>query len=798
VQAPRSDPAASEVGGVAAGRREPVAVVAPSERARVRVRSTGAGPASRVAVAWVDRAGRVHPLELGADDSAPRPAGSANATFLACAPGFTEAFARTGDVEDDVELVLQPTRVLRGRIVEDGGAPRSPLYLRGSSQAPSPGLPDSGTTRQQLEDLGVRRSMPGVWTEPDGSFSLPEVRPGASGTLFLPTTHRPVVDGVPWSRPLVRFEAQDQDLVITTALLPRVVGRLSWQDDGRPVVGELFITGEDRSAYVRTDERGAFSIGLAVEDWALLEPPETRSSALRFDSIRIRCHEVDGVVAEFEHEVELSGQSFPLDLGVLRVPRAVSVAALVLDPAGRPIEGARVASSVGRAWSAADGRVELPTRAGDELRVLAPGHAYAVFPLPQTRDGEAPVELQLEPGHTLVIEAASGDAGTSDPGIPIQLAWDESPFEEAYIEVGPAAATGTGGTHEGLYGEGLVLGDGWPGRKVTASPGSTTFQWPGTDDLVLPGLRAGSTFSVRTLDRVGQPLSERAVTMPMLPGVHRVDLSRGSTRPCRLRLRLVDGQGDTILADGRVFVEAQGEHLVTWLDLEAGLMDQGPLRAGVYSLEIREVEGYLPRVVEGYELGPDAPVLELEFGPGWRERRVEVALRGTSGAPISADRLELRSEDGWSHSARNTLTGWAVFRAPIRPLQLTAQVGTRTYSQDVGAQQAQVTVTIPDQGRLEVHLPRRPVLVGDGGSVRVRARESGSERSVELEEWCSAGAEGAIDLHTSLLPGDYDLEVDLLEWPAQAREGDEPFVRSLLRETVSIDVEAATRVEVQD
>lgn len=781
-----------EGGGVVAVERDTrrVAAAGAAPRTpRVRVVREDGGPLDEVGVAWIDAGLRVHELELDAEGGAPRPEGSTGARFHAWAPGCAEAHVREEDAETDVVLRLPRERVLRGRLVEDGGPPVRPVRLSTHMSNEHRGIGyEERHLEVELEDLGaLREESPYCWTRPDGSFEVRGLPRGASGSIQLPTTHRAVLDGVPTDESHVSYAEEQRELVIETVLLPHVFGRLVWEDDGSPVVGSLWVVYERREArssfmaYDWTHEDGRFALGLPVSDRALRLPPEERGEVVIHRAIRFGVDDANGVPRAFERRVDLDAAVFPLDLGVVQVPRAAEHPVRVVERDGAPVEGAVLASSLDRTRTDAGGRARLACGEADEIGVLAPGYSFARHPV--SSSGEQ--EIELEPGSTLLVRILPEEPAGPAP-LHAGLVWEESPFEGAHLRGEPPFSPMPYRVHYGYHGREMSVRH-WNHARPGA-PGEVSFRIPHGGELVVPGLRAGSSFHVRIVDGLVQPLAERAVAMPREPGVHVLELE-GVERVCRLRARLVDGEGRPV-GDGSVRVSGEGGS--KWFPVGAGLLDVRPLAAGTYSL-ITQFPGYLPRSVPAHELTPDSGVLELSLE---RARPLELRLVDASGQPLVARSVRLRGPDGWSYARRDPPSGLVSFRrAPIAPLEATIVVGTRTYTETIEAEVEEAEIALPAHGGLRVVVAEPPPLTRKDGLLRLLVREPSGEGSLELRLSYSRDGAGPFTLETDLLPGDYALELDLLEHTENAREGDEPLVRPLERREVTVTAGETRRVD---
>ena len=90
------------------------------------------------------------------------------------------------------------------------------------------------------------------------------------------------------------------------------------------------------------------------------------------------------------------------------------------------------------------------------------------------------------------------------------------------------------------------------------------------------------------------------------------------------------------------------------------------------------------------------------------------------------------------------------------------------------------------------------MLVTHDGRIRARIREVGGDGNVELSLWYTVEATEELALETELLPGQYEINVELVEWPDGAAEGDEPIVRGLDRRAITIEAGEVTRADVTD
>ena len=778
-------------------RRMPVSAPVPSRAARVHVVDVDGGVVKGIVVAWVGVGGDLHELKIDGGTSVERPADSNDARFFACAPGYDDTFVHAGPVNEDVDITLAKSRVLRGRIVEDGGPPERSLRVRADEYGRVQRLSPREQLRLagQLEALGVIRSKPEAWTRPDGSFELEGLEPKGTGWLQLPRTHQPIVDGVPVSR--IAFDADDREFVLETVLLPSVVGRLVWEDDGTPAVGSLHIrlkyrvSGIDMDTGARTDQQGNFAIGLQIDLRALHGPREERAGARVHSSLSILAADVNGASAPFQRRVELAGADFSIDLGVVRVPRAKFVSVLVIGPDGEAIEDATLVSSIDAAKSDAEGRARLACANEDELAVLACGYSYRAIPVVLEAATRSPFEIRLERGCTLAVRLNSSERTESAIGLSIQITWEESPFEGAHIHGAPPFSPMPDRVHSAFHGESVLYGARWNTGRV-GSPGSLTYTPLEDGDFVVPGLRAGSSFVLRATDDTGHALVESSVVMPTTAGTHLIDLSNGLDLPCRLRVRIIDELGEPIAENGSLGVQHEDAQRAEFFQFTNGSVDTGPVAAGTFSLTTH-FSGYAPRRVESYSLTHDSPVLELELE---RTRRLDVFFVDEKGRPLVAESVRIEAEDGWSQSSGVEGGKASFLTVPRRPLKLFAAIGTRTYYESIDALQVGATITLPAHGRLAIRLASPPRLEGTFGAIRARICELDTDASTELTHGYFETVTDPITIETDLLAGRYRVEVDLVERPEDALEDDEPLVRHLDQRVIAVEAGEAAIFDV--
>lgn len=780
---PPEDESAPTVDTGSGERRAAVVVPAVTAPPRVKVvDEQGSGlPGARVA--WIDASGRVQGLTLGADGGATRPPGSAGARFFADALGCAEGWTEAGPQGDDVLLVLVRSAPLVGRLAEDGGVPERPVFLR-LYAPPHAGLRvEESALDVRLEELGVRRRTADTWTRSDGSFALEGLGPGRQAWLHLPSTHRFAVAGFPSRRAV---QVGGGELVLETTRLPTIRGRAIWAEDGAPVRGRLWAVlregrrhGDD-TLWQQTDANGRFEIGLPVEEAALLQPPDGRADALLHQSLRLGVDEADRVARPGERTYDLAGLDFPHDLGEIRFASAVPVHLRVLGPAGEPVKGAGVATTLERVRTDEEGAAEIHGAQDDPILVLAPGCAVGTFAVPAvpTRP-DRPTELRLHRGCTLAVRLAGE---VRDAALRVQLAWEATPFELPEQDPQGRYSPYPSRVHRAFHGSALEGGS--SSFTTPAAPGHAVFVPPSSGELLVPGLVGGSAFTVRVVDRLNQVLLERDVTLPPEAGVHVIGLSAGdpevaSAPEARLRARLVDEEGQSI-REGSVLVRGRTKRGRAFGCDARGLVDAGPFAAGPVDL-VAQAPGHLPRELAGHVLEPGAPETTLVLE---RARSLSLTVFDADGSPVSPFGVRAVSgEDEWSPDAHGSEITERFHALPLRPLQIRFRAGTRDYRVEVDARQTDARAEVPVHGRLVVRVESlRDVendWAGDWASVEARVREARGDGERVVRRGFDPREPQPLELATDLLPGVYSLEVDL-RTPAGDGEARVPLIRDTI------------------
>jgi hypothetical protein len=177
------------------------------------------------------------------------------------------------------------------------------------------------------------------------------------------------------------------------------IGGLVRDEAGRPVVGvrlrfNMPVTGVDHP-------NGAFTAGDAFTNdqgrWSWSEAP-------------VDCSEVNIEIRHFDYLTEWTPASRSREMAFV-LKRGLEISGRVISPTGKPVAGARVTLGFQR-WNPDENKTSTTSDGRFTLRNCKPGRAFVTVQTPGfapgTQDVEVaketkPVELRLEPGHTVKI-----------------------------------------------------------------------------------------------------------------------------------------------------------------------------------------------------------------------------------------------------------------------------------------------------------------------------------------------------------------------------------------------------------
>jgi protocatechuate 3,4-dioxygenase beta subunit len=482
----------------------------PIEAAEVRVMQTGDGAwagSSAPFFSRSDRTGRFRVEGLGA--RAPHLAHVARRGYSPAvaevAPAPERPDGRPGPLPE-LHVVLQPGRALRGRAVDEAGAP-----VAGARAVLFP---------QELLRRGWPAAPQGVLaaeTDAEGRFELLEVLPGRAA-LLLSAPGRASAERDGFEILPDRSVTDLGDLVLEPEVF--VEGRVV-EPDGSPVVEasvaaarppeqvleeRLFLYGErERADRVTTGPDGAFRIG------ALREGQVVRVEAAKEGYID---GAADGVRAPGEEPVVV----------VLRP--AATISGRVVDARGRPVPEAAVRPSF-RARLPGTGFFQAVTaddQGSFELTGVPPG-LVALEAAAAGNQGSAPVVLELQPGERregveIVLEEGAAVTGRvlSPDGLPVAAAVVTATLDDGESFVtDPSELTGPDGR--------FTLDTLAPGRVVLEAhrdgyaPGRAELELDLGGATVDVQLERGALVSGWLLEPDGTPAGSRTLQL-LLAGTH--------------------------------------------------------------------------------------------------------------------------------------------------------------------------------------------------------------------------------------------------------------------------------------
>lgn len=579
----------------------------PAQGPMVRVVDAAGDFPSQAHAAWLDRSSQVHSLELDAEGRAPRPAGSSFARFFAYDPLAGSVVVQSGTDGEDLALVLAPGQALVGRVLVDGSPPERPLFIRVSPTVESVGLrPEEKSLTCFLEDTKATCGSRTAWTDEEGRFTLPDYPLDSSGILTLPSSHALSSTQPLDTRGNLIYEVGPEELTVLATRRPTILGRFVWADTGLPItsgpgepgiVWSKLMTRDGSSTllgHTWIDRDGRFGIGLPEAD--------TSSTTLLFGLTSRTQGPGRDSTAVYSDRFELTGESFPVDLGTIAVKRPSDARILVLGPTGAPLAGATLSSSLGSAKTDQSGHAILPCEPGETLFAIAPGTSIATLqlgnPLPPLDTAQT---IQLEEGVHFAV-----DLGPHPNALQrIELAWDVTPYQGVALD-GPGPFEPFPAKLLYALNGALARGGEWR-RAVAGAPGKIRLFVPPSGRREFTGMRPGATFKVRLVDSLGVPFVEKDVTLPGLGESLVIQLlPEGGAR---LKVRVVDSNGQ-LVRGAKLTIASPLVKWDTTLDCPDGTCELGPLAMGTLNMTATDPTGRKAAVTE-YSLNTPDQVLEL-------------------------------------------------------------------------------------------------------------------------------------------------------------------------------------------
>ncbi len=766
---------------------------------RLRVVDEEGAPIPGATVAWLHGASMVQLVELDGESTAALPDEVAGARFWACAEGFANGFTivEKDFIGSEVVIELEHGQTLTGQLIEEGGPPSKPRMMRMWRLKKELGF----STREsriynEVVRLGALVGEQRTLTAPDGSFAFSGLRKTEGGRLRLPVCLRVLDQGgrpVDSEDPAVPFTGDVRHLVVRTARFPSIIGRAAWAD-GTPVHGEVLgiladgQTGSEVMHFAELEADGSFELGLAVSGGGLGVSEEQRAEHLVHSQVRLFVWPTGGPASEEEWKYKLAQQSFPLDVGVLRLERARHIELLVLGADGEALAGAAVATSTDTAMTDRSGAAELSITAGDELHVLAAGHALASFRVDDLKPpGGGANILRLVEGVTLTISFSDEHLRELGSDVALQLSWEQTPFEEGSTLEGGRPVPYRAELRRAFHGGHLILANFRHNRP--GLPGAMDIRLPVESPYIVPALRPGASLRVAFTDRLHGEIYAMDVQLPLSAGTTEVDLSTAPFIGAYLKVRAWDAMGEPVQG-ASLFVTSREQGRGSRFESVDGLLGLGPFHVGVYDLVV-QADGYLDARIEAYELASDSSALDVQLE---QARSLSVKVVDEHGDPMEFESLS--ATDGEGLTIRPGWTDEHSLTLPMRPFEVSVTIGARSWTEWAGFDQVELTVVVPVHGKLEVAIPEQPAAPFQDS--RLEMRVQGSAGEVELHRSFNDRIAGGISLEQMLLPGTYELEVLLEEDDVTSTAGGEPMQRVLTKQTITISPGECTRIELSE
>lgn len=250
-----------------------------------------------------------------------------------------------------------------------------------------------------------------------GSFEFQGLDTGWRGSLALPhdLCLLPDAGGTAAEPRRVTLAEPRRSLLVATTRLPVIAGRVVWSDTGEAVAKTQltlhcdFVGGVATPSLLATSDReGRFVVGLLPSDddlfvqWA---DPMQRPALER-----VRLHATAADAAAPTSLTLTGGEANSATAVLVTLGRATRTHFLVLDPAGKPVPGARVMARAVSNPTTADGRGVFPGRPDDAILVGAAGHRIA--PPEQSNaagTAEDPLVFRLGAGNEVRLRTWTAD-----------------------------------------------------------------------------------------------------------------------------------------------------------------------------------------------------------------------------------------------------------------------------------------------------------------------------------------------------------------------------------------------------
>ncbi|MEM1452850.1 MAG: sigma-70 family RNA polymerase sigma factor [Planctomycetota bacterium] len=579
----------------------------PAERAAPTLRIVGPRDTPVDArAAWVDETGEARSVELSAEGRAERPTAGSFRLFVA-APDCV-AYHEVVDAPGDVVVRLRPAPVIDGVVTVDGGAPgwRIRFGFMGSGGDEDTGVEDwEDGLERRLKSLGALSEQREFETDENGRFRLAVTSPHERLRLWLPSGHVAMAGRrleLSKDRSSATLEVDVREVGLDLVTVPLITGRYVWDDDGSPVQGLLCMLRRDERGYMvdgmrhaRLGPDGRFTIGV---DERLDEPraidPAAPDETLAQRFLGERAHDVriyvdsPSFVPDSERSFEVAGDSFPIDVGDIRIPRPPRTTVRVLarhDEALRPVR-AVVRAPGASATTDDDGRATVQAGPGAYLDVLARGHGFRRVRVPDEAIEDA-LEILLEPAPTLTVRyPADWSEGPFELRPIVRLSYDEPPYGE-WPEVTDDPPVFHHHHHSRLYGT-------WRSGLSMTQTDWTEFALDAEGAIEIHGLRAGATFEVAMFDCFRRALASETVTFE---GATTIDFAARDLSLASLVCTVTTAEGEEVTDGG---IGLHGDDWSSYRAVEGSTVELGVLVPAPCKISFRSGEH---GVVEPQEIG---------------------------------------------------------------------------------------------------------------------------------------------------------------------------------------------------
>ncbi|QDV04604.1 RNA polymerase sigma factor [Planctomycetes bacterium Poly30] len=512
---------------------DPVAasdVEVPEESAYVEFRGPDGVPRADAFGAWIDAGDTLHPLVVGGDARCAVPAGIA-LQIVASAPGSLPVNRRCAALEagavESIELLARPR--VRMRVTVDGAPPeeRIRFTLNAGGVALAGGVYGMGLdVREELDRMGLIQRIAPVETDLEGAIDVE--LPARMERLNLGIPEGFLVNTVNGesavnAKDVIGVPTGPEVTTVDLRALPRVFGRMVWEDSGAPYVGDGMgvrtfaesASGGEGGETVeeffgfQTNTHGRFSIGMHE----ILGTPREAADGTQsfvFDigerpaftvGLEARDH---GAVAQDRHTFKVDPLSHRQNLGEIQVRRLPHLRVRIVGERGAGTEPivAGVASSVQAVTTDREGLAEVSLGPEGWIDVLSPGYEFVRVTPPPGPAGAPSSEasevwtVSLAKAPSLRVRMPPSLAST-DPKLQpsITLRYTDSPFGSFSDPAAPRPELS-----QALYRAVFGLRH----EQQRAIGKSSIEFYPSDGGLVtISGLRDGASVSVEWTDFIG-------------------------------------------------------------------------------------------------------------------------------------------------------------------------------------------------------------------------------------------------------------------------------------------------------